>query len=591
MAIPQRRLRAIACRAGAFVLIALAATLSLKAQAATPTEAKALGDFRLAVDPGSIATSRENSVATYVVLNSIDQYNKPTALSVADLPAGITASFSQSSLTPPANGSVRSKLSLAIAAGVAPGTYPITVTGRYNALAHSATVELIVTDQSGFKVTVPGTQHIVTIGNSSRLNVTVTGTAYTEPVTLDVSGLPAGVSAVFSLNPVNPGAKAAVNSTLTFSASTQAAQGKYPLTITGTSNGTVRSTALNLYVNPTPDFTLWTIGRSRALVAVTQQAGISGWLEINARPLHGWNQAIEFSMEDLPPGVSATFSPAVVNPYGPTAIAFTASAETPVGRYTANVVATGATSTHRLPVELTVLPYLDASRLPNDVTRVGLSLRAGESLLFNIMKPETGALYTALNTQAGFGTGRGKLYVREGAPPTATDFHCRTTGNWSTFCKVERNPDADFPMTYFLRLTADTDISGGSIMASYGERNDGRWPTRRSNPTDYLINDNTVVESPIVVSDLSGNGGLASVSYNLNHAYRTDLKVELIAPDGQIYLLRDHVNGPVNPSATHRFDFTDKVANGTWKLRVTDDVTGGSGVLLGWQLDFFDRAQ
>jgi hypothetical protein len=588
MTIPKQRLRALAYRACAFVLVALAAMVGAHAQAAVPSAARAIGDFSLGTEPAAIASSRESAVSTYVVLTSIEQYNKPTALSVADLPQGITASFSQSSITPQANASVRSKLTLAVAAGVAVGRYPITVTGSYGELARSATVNLTVTADSGFKVTVAATQHITLIGESSQLPVTVAGYAFNEPVTLAVSGLPASVSANFSLNPVNPGAKAAVNSTLTFNASTQAVQGQYPITITGTAGNIVRSASLTLFVNPKPDFALWIIGRSRALVAVTQHAGISGWLEINARPLHAWDQPIAFSIEGLPPGVNATFSPAIVNPYGPTSIAFTASVEAPVGNFEASIVGTGGSTTHRLPVQLTVLPYLDPNRLLNNVTRVGISLRAGESMLFNIMKPESSSLFYSFTSQIGFGTGTGTFYVREGAPPTETDFHCRSTGRWGTYCEIERNPRAYFPMTYFLLIKADTDMTGASIMADYGY--DGRSSEWRSNPTDYLINDNTVVESPITASDLSGNAGFVSVTYRLNHPYRTDLKVELIAPDGQAYLLRDHVNGPINPSVVHTFDFTDKVANGVWKLRVTDDTLGGSGVLLDWGVSFFGVA-
>jgi hypothetical protein len=276
-----------------------------------------------------------------------------------------------------------------------------------------------------------------------------------------------------------------------------------------------------------------------------------------------------------------------VNPYGATSIAFNASADAPVGTYQATVIGTGGSTSHRLPVQLTVLPYIDPNRLANDVTKVGYSLKAGESLLFNLMKPESDAAALDLITQVGFGTGSGTLYVREGAPPTDTDFHCRTSGHWSTFCRVERDPHADFPMTYFLRVQAATDITGGSVMAGYGDAYDGRPPTTRANPTDYPINDYTVVESPITVSDLNGNGGIVHVSYRLAHPSRTDLKVELIASDGQIYLLRDHANGPINPSVEHRFDFTDKIANGTWTLRVTDDTPRGSGTLLDWRLDFF----
>lgn len=587
MAIPLRRLRAFTVRACVLALLALATTAGVHAQTPAPSGVKAVGDFNLGVEPRTVASSRESSVASYVVLASVDRFNQSVVLSASNLPVGVSASFFPGKLTPPAGGSVRSKLTLAIAPYAAVGTYPITVSGHYGDRVRSTTLNLTVTADSDYKLSVSGTQHITPIGGGSQLPVTVTGIAYNEPVTLAVSGLPAGVEADFGLNPVHPGAKAAVSSTLSFRASTQAVQGKYPIRVTGTSGGTVRSVAFDLYVNPAPDFTLWTVGRSRALVAVTQQAGISGWLEINARPLHAWNQPIVFSMEGLPPGVSARFSPATVYPYGPTSIAFTANADAVPGQYQANVVATGDSTTHRLPVQLTVLPYLDANRLPNEVTRVGLSLRAGESLLFNIMKPEGSAPGFALDTQVGFGTGSGTLYVREGAPPTDTEFHCRTTGLWSSYCRVERDPQPDFPMTYFLRLKAATDLQGASVMASYGAGYDGRPPAAFSNPTDYLINDNTAVESPLTVSGVDGNGGKAHLVYRLNHPYRTDLKVELIAPDGQVYLLRDHANGPINPSPDHAFDFTDKVANGVWKLRVTDDVLGGSGTLLDWRLEFF----
>lgn len=589
MAIPLQRLRAFARHACVIAVLALATTTGAHAQTKASSATSTFGDFSLGIDPGNVATSRESSVFAYVVVTSIDRFSRPTTLSASGLPAGVTASFWPAAISPPPSGNARSKLTLTVAAGVPTGTYPITVSGKYDKLVRSTNANLTVTADAGFKLSIAGTQHITHIGGSSQLPITVTGNGFNDPVTLGVTGLPAGVTASFGLNPVSPGAKAAVNSTLTFKASTQAVQGKYPIAITGTSGAITRSLPLDLYVNPQPDFTLWTVGRSRALVAVTQQAGISGWLEINARPLHAWNQPIAFSMEGLPPGVSASFSPAIVNPYGPTSIAFTASADAPAGTYEAAVVATAASATHRLPVQLTVLPYIDGNRLANDLTRVGLTLKAGESLLFNLMKPEGSAPDFYLNTQFGPGTGAGTLYVREGAPPTDTDYHCRTSGIWSTFCRVDRTPQADFPVTYFLRLKARTDMSGASVMATYGGAYDGRPRAQFANPADYLINDYAVVDSPLTIAGLNGNGGIARIVYRLNHPHRADLKVELIAPDGQAYLLRDHSNGPINPSLEQTLDLTDKVANGVWKLRVTDDVPGGSGTLLHWSLDFFRR--
>jgi len=82
------------------------------------------------------------------------------------------------------------------------------------------------------------------------------------------------------------------------------------------------------------------------------------------------------------------------------------------------------------------------------------------------------------------------------------------------------------------------------------------------------------------------------VTVNLEHARPTDLKVSLIHPDGTMVALRDHSPGFTGEAQyDDRVDpvqslvaFAGKRSQGTWKLRVVDDVTGIAGTLKGWSL-------
>src|SRR5262249_9958632 len=71
-------------------------------------------------------------------------------------------------------------------------------------------------------------------GASNSFAVTVVGSGgFTEPVTLSMQGLPAGITADFSVNPVAPGN----TSVLTLTASNDAEIGTFPVVVSGTAGG------------------------------------------------------------------------------------------------------------------------------------------------------------------------------------------------------------------------------------------------------------------------------------------------------------------------------------------------------------------
>ncbi len=109
-----------------------------------------------------------------------------------------------------------------------------------------------------------------------------------------------------------------------------------------------------------------------------------------------------------------------------------------------------------------------------------------------------------------------------------------------------------------------------------------------SNTADYTINDNATVDSPIAVSARTGNApSNASLSVNIVHTYRGDLKVDLVAPDGSLYNVSNRAGGSAdNLVGTYTVNLSTEALNGTWKLRVNDNAAGDVGYINSWSITF-----
>ncbi|MGV9311647.1 proprotein convertase P-domain-containing protein [Streptomyces sp. NPDC003691] len=76
------------------------------------------------------------------------------------------------------------------------------------------------------------------------------------------------------------------------------------------------------------------------------------------------------------------------------------------------------------------------------------------------------------------------------------------------------------------------------------------------------------------------------VDVHIKHTYQGDLKLELIAPDGTVYLLENlRGSGDVDElKRSYQLNAAAETANGFWVLRVHDTVIGDSGSLESWGL-------
>ncbi|MEU1212923.1 M4 family metallopeptidase [Streptomyces sp. NPDC005790] len=109
------------------------------------------------------------------------------------------------------------------------------------------------------------------------------------------------------------------------------------------------------------------------------------------------------------------------------------------------------------------------------------------------------------------------------------------------------------------------------------------------NTTAKAIADRSTANFPVVVSGVTGNApNDLSVAVNISHTYRGDLVLDLVAPDGTAYRLKNSSSSDSadNVVATYTVNASSEVANGTWNLRVQDAYSGDTGTFNSVKLTF-----
>ncbi|MEO6366203.1 MAG: proprotein convertase P-domain-containing protein, partial [Luteimonas sp.] len=221
------------------------------------------------------------------------------------------------------------------------------------------------------------------------------------------------------------------------------------------------------------------------------------------------------------------------------------------------------------------------SVLINGVAKTGQSGGAGAELRYTMPIP-TDTPVSNLKFVTSGGTGDADLYVRFGSAPSTTVNDCKSESSTNAeTCNI----GAGQAGTYHVLVKGYSAFAGLSIIGSYSTGGGGITYT---NGTDYPINDNATVDSPITVSGRSGNGpATSSIAVNILHTYKGDLKVDLVAPDGTLYNLHNRTGGSAdNVIGTFTKNLASEALNGTWTLRVNDNASGDVGKIDSWSITF-----
>ncbi|MCO1596406.1 S8 family serine peptidase [Micromonospora sp. RHAY321] len=109
-----------------------------------------------------------------------------------------------------------------------------------------------------------------------------------------------------------------------------------------------------------------------------------------------------------------------------------------------------------------------------------------------------------------------------------------------------------------------------------------------SNGTDVAIPDTgATASSSITIAGCGRNASASStIAVNIVHTYRGDLVIDLVAPDGSAYRLKNssYFDSADNVNTTYTANVSSEAANGTWRLQVRDVYSGDTGYINTWTL-------
>jgi len=204
-------------------------------------------DFALTASPTTVSVAQGGTKTTTISTTVSGGFNSAVSLSASGLPAGVTASFSPTSIAAPGSGS--STLTFTASSTATTGTSTVTINASGGGVSHSTTVSLTVsaTATPDFAVSASPASVSVAAGSSgtSTISTAVSG-GFNSAVSLSASGLPAGVTAAFS--PTSIAAPGSGSSTLTFTAGSTAAAGTSTITINVSGGGVSHSTTVSLTI-------------------------------------------------------------------------------------------------------------------------------------------------------------------------------------------------------------------------------------------------------------------------------------------------------------------------------------------------------
>ena len=106
--------------------------------------------------------------------------------------------------------------------------------------------------------------------------------------------------------------------------------------------------------------------------------------------------------------------------------------------------------------------------------------------------------------------------------------------------------------------------------------------------TDVSIPDaGAAVTSAITISGCGRSAGSAStIAVQVVHTYRGDVVLDLVAPDGSTYRLKNSSSSDSadNINTTYTGNLSSETADGTWRLRAQDVYSTDTGYINGWTL-------
>ncbi|HUK49772.1 MAG TPA: PKD domain-containing protein [Terriglobales bacterium] len=222
-------------------------------------------DFTLTANPATQSVQPGGSTSYNVAVDPVPQAcggGVSVNLAITSTPPqGATWSLNPTAGSTP----FTSTLQVQTSTSTPTGTYTITISGNSASSVHTTSVTLQVSSTPYFTLSAIPTSLLVpqvTEDQPARMNMTTVNVqsvnGFNSPVSLSVSGLPAGMTAAFSTPTVTPPPNGQASSVLTFTTPCSVNAGTYVVGVQGTGVGSTQTVNVNLSVSAcTQGFPWW----------------------------------------------------------------------------------------------------------------------------------------------------------------------------------------------------------------------------------------------------------------------------------------------------------------------------------------------
>lgn len=311
-------------------------------------------DFAIAATPSSQEIEQGQSTEYDIAVTPLNGFDTPVNLTVTGLPADASGTFTVNPLGRAVQTVHNAKLNITTAATTPAGQYTLTITGEGGGKTHSATVVLKITEgdapEPDFEISVEPAERTIYPGETTTYQIDLTAlNGYTNKLFLSIDGLPSGAKATFNPEYADPDGEAEV--TITTKENTPI--GEFPLTIKAKRGGKEHTAAVTLKIEelpPEPDFEI----RAQPTIR-TVHPGIGTEYTISLVPVNEFAGAVNFSVGELPSGITAAFTAGTLTAAGDTRLQVATTNDAPRGTHTITVTAVSGELTHSVDVKLSVI--------------------------------------------------------------------------------------------------------------------------------------------------------------------------------------------------------------------------------------------
>jgi uncharacterized membrane protein len=388
-------------------------------------------DFDLVMQPTSQYIAPGMSTAYTILVVSRGGFNAPVSLTVKNVPSGVTASLSASTVIPPVDGVAYSVLMISSTKSASTGTFVMLVSSSSGTLSESISAELTITTTSQFVISISPSSAIIAPGQSAKYEITVNSVGdFSSAVSLDLNTF-LGIAYSFSPQTLTPTPSTPAKSIMTITADSNAATGAYTLVVKASSKNSkiTQYSSTALIMTDVSDFAISATPSSQ-----TVTIGGTASFPLTISSLGGFSSDVQLSLTSPPPGMGYSFDQFSVRPSPgsprTSTLTITTTSDAKVGTYLVMIVGSSAGIIHSYAVTLTINPiatYLTIAVSPTEVKQTNTATVSG-----TISPKIAGAAVTLTYTKPD-GTGLTKTVTTDTDGRFSDSFASEDMGSWQVY--------------------------------------------------------------------------------------------------------------------------------------------------------------